>query len=151
MTDIEEQEPYTPVEGEPVYNLVEAAEVIGRTTGSFYAPKNKVRLQELGCKTGGAEGWVIPESALIAMGWLNPDGAPTSRASRRPRKGGVEFATDVSEADVFAMMDASKEDLVREVLRLRDELSTSEGIRTVLEKDIERLQGQVSGFLEKLS
>jgi len=149
-----EHEPYrSPIPGEPVYNLMEAAELIGRTTGLFYAEKTKQRLQELGCRTGGRDGWRIHQSALVEMGWLTFDGEPTGQVTKRPRKpsGAPKVVTDVSDADPFAMMNASKEDLVREVLRLRSELATSDGVRTVLEKDIDRLQGQVDAFLKKLS
>lgn len=151
---VDDHEPYRPpVRGEPVYNLMEAAELIGRTTGLFYAEKTKQRLQELGCRTGGPDGWHIHQSALVEMGWLTFEGEPTGHATKRSRKasGTPKLVTDVSEADPFAMMSATKEDLVREVLRLRTSLAASDGIRSVLEKDIERLQGQVSGFLDKLS
>lgn len=61
------------------YSLSQAAEVTGNSMGRFRY--NKAKLIELGAVVTD-NGWSIPETALVQLGWLNPN----RPAKRKPTK-----------------------------------------------------------------
>ncbi|MCT1478690.1 hypothetical protein [Microbacterium sp. p3-SID336] len=119
-----------------IYNLAEAADLVGRTTGSFYTQKNREALQEYGASVGGAEGWAIPRSALIKIGWMNEDG--TVNASRRGRPAAAVDPADADMTDPFVLVKLPPEVLAKEIGRLNSELlvarSENEQLRQTLDK-----------------
>lgn len=61
------------------YSLREAAEATGYSEGRFRY--NKTKLVELGTVIE-ARSWTIPESALTALGWLDPTKPKTRKLSK---------------------------------------------------------------------
>lgn len=122
---------------EEIYNLAEAAELVGRTTGSFYTQKNREALQSYGASVGGAEGWVIPRSALIQIGWLNEDGSVNASRRGRPSTSAVDLA-DADMSDPFVLVKLPPEVLAKEIGRLNADLlvarSENEQMRQTLDK-----------------
>lgn len=134
---------YTPpIEGEPVYNLMEAVELIGRTTGLLYAPKNRERLEEFGAKTGGRD-WRIPHSALVRMGWLQDDGTQTHVRTSNP----VSLKADIRRELQYLEAENTRLKAENDELRLRNEQAS---VRlTDKDSEILRLTKIIGTLLEK--
>lgn len=134
MTTTDPADYQPPIEGEPVYNLIEASALIGRSTGLFYAPNHRTRLEELGAKTGGRD-WRIPLSALVGIGWLTEDLQPalppiTPRGTEKDYRKGYERLKQENE-----------------VLRIRAEIA--EARVADKEAEIHRLQSTLTALIEK--
>jgi hypothetical protein len=128
---------YPPVEGEPVFNLMEAADVTASTTGRFYYPKNRQRLEELGASTHGGQ-WFIPRSALVSMGWLTEEEDFPIRSGKQLPYAGKEQPSTRESISV-------KEQ--NHVLRMRAEIAEAR----LADKDaeIQRLNDTIKALIEK--
>lgn len=74
---------------EEVYTRAEAQRRTGFSATKFNYARNKQLLEALGAENLDQAGkrWRIPRSALIELGWLNPDGTPVTAHGRRTSQG----------------------------------------------------------------
>lgn len=112
-----------------MYTRAEAQRRTGFSATKFnYAP-NKKLLQSLGAENLDKAGkhWRIPRSALVQLGWMNPDGTPVRATALRTRQGIRVTASGTTRSPL--------ERYERDVIRAHQEVETA---RTTLAEAEER-------------
>lgn len=116
---------------EPFYTVAEAMRLTGRSSTKFRYEPNKRELDARGADLS-QRVWRIPRTALIEMGWLEPDAPLTAEPVEGPTIRSSQ-ARIIELAELNSGLTAELDALRLEVSELRGEVATLHDL--VIEKD----------------